>query len=148
MLVNPSLPSAHEAPSSLQRLRSRIADTNQQIRISEVEYAVITEIVAYANFDSLHDHLTETQRQHILEKYWAKLQQVERYLQMQKQYLHLSELELAREELVQRYTPQFTQLSEEIQSLKPVATPHSPEQHLLTKLETIQQHIQRLQRTS
>jgi hypothetical protein len=148
MLVNPSPPSTHKAPSSLQRLRSRIADTKQQIRISKVEYTVITDIVAYANFDSLHDQLTETQRQHILNKYWTKLQQVERHLQMQKQYLHLSELEIAREELVQRYTPQFTQLSEEIQSLKPVATPHSPEQRLLTKLETIQHHIQQLQRST
>ena len=148
MLVNPSLSSAHETPSSLQHFRSRIADSKQQIRISEVEYAVITEIVAYANFHSLHDELTEKQRQHLLEKFWTKLQTVEQHLQIQKQYLHLSELELARQELIQSYTPQLTQLSEEIRCLKPMTTPNSLEQRLLNQLETMQHHIHHIRQTA
>jgi hypothetical protein len=123
----PSAPSpTPERYPRLQHLRSRIAHHKQQIRISELERAVITEIVAYANFHSLHNDLTEGQRQHVLKKYWAELQAVEQHLQRCQRSLHLVELQLAREELVQHYTPQLTQLANEIQLLRPqVPTPTS-----------------------
>ena len=144
MLVNPSQTPASDSPSLLQHLHSRIEGSKQQIRIGEIEHAVVTEIVAYANFHSLHDELTEKQRQHLLEKFWTKLQTVEQHLQIQRQYLHLSELELARQELIQSYTPQLTQLSEEIRCLKPMTTSNSLEQRLLNQLETMQHHIRQI----
>jgi hypothetical protein len=75
--------------------------------------------VAYANFHSLHNELTEGQRQHLLKKYWAELQSVEQQLHKHTQSLHLFELKFAREELIQHYTPQLTQLATEIHLLRP-----------------------------
>lgn len=143
MTVNSSPPPAREDPAMEQQLRTRIQHSIQQIRIGEVEHAVVKEIVAYANFDSLHNELTEAQRQHLLTKYWAELQSVEQRLHARARY----ELELAHQELIRDYTPQLTHVTETIRSLQPTSEVHGmPEHRLLTKLETIQHNIHQLQR--
>lgn len=145
MLVTSSSTSVHEDTPVLQHLGSRIDDSKQQIRISEVEQEVIREIVTFAHFHVLHNHLSEGQRQHLLKKYWTVLQRVEQHLQRHKQYLQLSELELARQNVIDQYTSQLTHLSDQIHALQPHAPASTPpEQRILRQLETIRQQITRL----